>query len=109
VPLCQRENRAEIAVSYARKIVLHCPCGPTMALEYLIEQFIQDGVVFVGVVGPGCSRVESLIDDIVVRDDDRDYFMLTSSHPDESIGDAVKFARSLTGEYEGEVQLVELK
>lgn len=96
-------------MSYARKIVLHCPCGPTMSLEYLIEDFIQDGVVFVGVVGPGCSRVENLIDDIVVDPDDRDCFMLTSSHPDESINDAIRFARSLTGEYEGEVQLVELK
>lgn len=80
-----------------------------MALEYLIEDFIQDGVIFVGVVGPGCSRVEGLIDDMVVSDDHRDSFMLTSSHPDESIDDVIRFARSLTGEYEGEVQLVELR
>lgn len=80
-----------------------------MKLGYLVEAFIQDGVVFVSVVGPGCSRVANLIDDIVVRDDDRDSFMLTSSHPDEPIDDAIRFARSLTGEYEGEVQLVELK
>jgi hypothetical protein len=96
-------------VSYAKRIVLHCPCGPTMALEYLIEEFIHDGVVFVGVVGPECSRVESLIDDMVVGADDRDQFMLTSSHPNESVEDAIRFARSLTGEYQGEVQLVELK
>jgi hypothetical protein len=42
-------------------------------------------------------------------EDDRDCFMLTSSHPDESVDDAIRFARSLTGECEGEVQLVELK
>ena len=79
------------------------------ALEYSIEEFIQDGAVLVGVVGPECSRVENLIDDIVVGDDERDYFMLTSSHPDASVDDAIRFARSLTGEYEWEAQRVELK
>jgi hypothetical protein len=60
------------------------------------------------VVGPECSRVENLIDDLVVREDDRDCFMLTSSHPDESIDEAIGFARSLAGEYAGAVQLMQL-
>jgi hypothetical protein len=96
-------------VSYARKIVLHCPCGPTTGLAYLIEDFIQEEVAFVRVVGPGCARVENLIDDIVVHADARDHFMLTSSHPNESIDDAIRFVRSVGGQLEGDVQLVELK
>jgi hypothetical protein len=39
----------------------------------------------------------------------QDRFILTSSHPGESIADAIEFARLLTDEYAGEdVQVVEL-
>ena len=75
----------------------------------MVEQFLADGVVFVGVVGEDCSRVEDIIDECVVGDGtDEGRYILTSSHPGETIDDALEFARSLSGEYAGEVQLVEL-
>ena len=96
-------------MTYARKIVLHCPTGYELRLDALVEEFIRDGVAFVGVVGKDCSRVEDIIDEIVVGDGSREYSLLTSSHPDESIEAAIEFARSLTLELEGaEVQVVEL-
>jgi hypothetical protein len=94
-----------------RKIVLTCPNGATLRLEQLVEEFIQDGVQFVAVVGMECERVEDLIDEFVVGDGTRDpnRYILTSSHPNESVDDAVTFARSLTCKYAGEaVQVVEL-
>jgi hypothetical protein len=94
---------------YLRKIVLHCPRGYRMELNSMVEQFLADGVVFVGVVGEDCSRVEDIIDELVVGDGTDDgRYILTSSHAGETIDDALEFARSLTNEYEGEVQLVEL-
>ena len=48
------------------------------------------------------------LDELVVGDGSRDYDLLTSSHPDESIDEAVSFAKSLTGEHAGDVQIVEL-
>ena len=94
---------------YLRKVVLHCPKGYRMELDALVEQFIADGVAFVGVVGEDCSRVEDIIDELVVGDaSDESRFILTSAHPGESVEDALKFARSLYAEYSGEVQLVEL-
>jgi predicted aldo/keto reductase-like oxidoreductase len=94
---------------YSRKIVLICPHGATPRLETLVEKFIQDGIKFVAVVGNDCSRVEDFIDEIVVGDGTREFFLLTSSHPGETTADATDFARSLSGEYAGdEVQLVEL-
>ncbi len=96
-------------MSYAKKIVLYCPAGATLRLEALVEDFIRSGVIFVGVVGEHCSRVEDLVDEIVVGNGTREYSILTSSHAGESVEEALQFARSLTGEYEGEVQLVELK
>ena len=94
---------------YSKKIVLSCPHGATLWLESLVEDFLQQGVLFIAVVGPECSRVEDLIDDLVVGDAGTDRFILTSSHPEESVADAIAFARCLTGEYAGdEVQVIEL-
>jgi hypothetical protein len=94
---------------YQRKIVLHCPRGYRKELDSMVEQFISDGVAFVGVVGEDCSRVEDIIDELVVGDGtDEKRFILTSSHAGETIEDALEFARMLSNEYAGEVQLVEL-
>jgi hypothetical protein len=97
-------------VTFARKIVLHCPRGYRAELDGLVEQFLADGVSFVGVVGEDCGRVEEIIDELVVGDgSNADRFILTSAHPGESIEDAVEFVRSLSGEHGGsEVQVVEL-
>ncbi|MBC3928944.1 hypothetical protein H8K29_12020 [Undibacterium sp. CY21W] len=94
---------------YLRKIVLHCPRGYRMELDSMVEQFLADGVAFVGVVGEDCSRVEDIIDELIVGDGtDDNRYILTSSHAGETIDDALEFARSLSNEYAGEVQLVEL-
>jgi hypothetical protein len=76
----------------------------------LVEQFIQDRVAFVGVVGEDCPRIEDIIDELVVGDgSDDSRFILTSSHPGESLSEAVEFATSLTGGYGGGVQVVQLE
>jgi len=94
---------------YLRKVVLHCPKGYRKELDALVEQFIADGVAYVGVVGEDCSRVEDIIDELVVGDgSDQSRFILTSAHPGESVEEALEYARSLYAEYSGEVQLVEL-
>lgn len=96
-------------MAYAKKVVLHCSQGYTPRLDALVEDFIRDGVMFVGVVGADCARVEDIIDELVVGKGDRDYHLLTSSHPNESVEEVVGFARSLALEFEGhEVQIVEL-
>jgi hypothetical protein len=46
--------------------------------------------------------------EICVGDGSKVNFMLTSSHPDESLADAIEFAESLTGEHAGPVEVVEL-
>ena len=75
----------------------------------MVEDFVQDGVVFVGVVGKNCSKVEDIIDELVVGDGSRDYDLLTSSHPNATVDDVVEFARELGLEYANlDVQVVEL-
>jgi hypothetical protein len=93
---------------YPKKIVLHCRNGYGPRIDALVEEFIHDGVIFVGVVGVDCAKVEDVIDELVVGFGERDYDLLTSSHPDENVEDAVRFADSLTGKYEGESHIVEV-
>jgi hypothetical protein len=97
-------------VTYARKVVLHCPRGYRIELNALVEDFLANGVAFVAVVGEDCSRVEDIVDELVVGDGtDEKRFILTSSHPGETVAQAVEFAKSLSNEYAGqEVQVVEL-
>jgi hypothetical protein len=96
-------------MAYGSKIVLNCRSSDTSGLEDLIERFIREGVRFVGVVGVNASPVEDLIDEIVVGDGSEEgRYLLTSSHEGESLEDAVEFALKLTGEYAGDVQVVEL-
>jgi len=85
-----------------------CRNGYQPQLDSLVEEFIRDGVVFVGVVGTDCTKVEDIIDELVVGLGDRDYDLLTSSHPNESVADAVRFADSLTGEFEGKAHGIEV-
>jgi hypothetical protein len=95
-------------VPYAKKIVLHTPKGYSAALDTLVAQFIKDGVTFVGVIGKDCSKIEDIVDEICVGDGSNAYDLLTSSHPEQSLDEAISFARSLTGEFSGEIQIVEL-
>jgi hypothetical protein len=96
-------------MAYLKKVVLYCPNGDDIRLDFLVEEFIRDGVMFVAVVGKDCSKVEDIIGELVVGDGSRNCYILTSFQPNESVEEAVIFAKSLTGEFEGqEVQIVEL-
>ena len=90
------------------KIVLHWQSGEESLIGPFVEQCLKDHVNFIAVVGPDCTRIENLIDECVVGDGSDDTrFILTSSHPGESVQDAVDFAELLTGEYAGQVKIVE--
>jgi hypothetical protein len=95
---------------YARKLVLHTPNGVPTNIEALARQFVDDGVAFVAAVGPDCEKVEEWIDEIAVANGSpATSFILTSSHPDESLEEAIELAKSLSGDYAGDVEVVEAR
>lgn len=99
-----------LRVPYARKVVLHCPTGARFGLAALVEQFLADGVAWVGAVGVDCGLVEDIIDEIVVGDgSDDSRFILTSAHPDASIAEVIEFGALVTSAGDGPVQVVELR
>lgn len=80
-----------------------------MGLDFLVQRFLACDVKFVGVVGEDCTRVEDIIDEWVAGDGtDPTRFILTSSHPGESVANAIEFARNLASASDDEVQVVVL-
>lgn len=94
---------------YKAKVVLHSTRGYHAGIDALVEEFRASAVRFVGVVGVDCERIEDIIDELVIGDgSDLSWELLTSSHPTESLEEAVDFARSLTMELADDVQVVEI-
>jgi hypothetical protein len=92
------------------KIVLRVSPPGESRLEAFVEQCIRDGVRLIAVMGDDCARIEDLIDDFIVGDgSDKTRFILTSSHPDESLEDVIAFAQALTDhDHEGDIEIVDL-
>lgn len=77
-------------MSMARKIILHSPISDEQLLDAFVERCLRDEVSLIAVVGPDCSRIEEIIDEIVVGDgSDSDRFLCTTSHPNEPFDDVV--------------------
>ena len=96
-------------MGYAPKIVLELPISDPALLETFVEACLRDSVELIAVVGEGCVDVEDIIDQIIVGDGTREgRFIVTSSHPNESVADVLEFASVLLiGRPEG-VQIVKL-
>ena len=91
-----------------RKIVIHSSgTDDPGLLEELVAGWKVRGVVFVGAVGPRCAELEDEIDELCVGDGSSPYFMLTSSHPGETLAEVIQFAEDLSGDYSGPVSVVE--
>ncbi|MEI2384898.1 hypothetical protein [Breoghania sp. JC706] len=74
-----------------------------------VEQCLRDDVSLVAVVGPGCARVEDIIDEIVVSDgSDAKRFLCTTSHPDEPFEDVLNMAKAWEPEHGQAVEEVRL-
>jgi hypothetical protein len=91
-----------------KKIVLHSLRGYHPELDLLIQQWIRDGVKYVGVVGVDASRIEDRIDALCVGVGSEPYFMLTASHGlDEGLEDAIELSDSLSEEFAGAATIIE--
>ena len=80
-------------MQFARKIILHVPVSDEALLDHSVEQCLRDSVSLIAVVGPGCARIEDIIDEIVVGDgNDSARFLCTTSHPNEPFDDVMNMA-----------------
>lgn len=95
---------------FAQKVVLHCPQGMPVGMAELATQLVAEGVRFVAAVGPACQAIEDLIDEAAIAAGSPEQnFVLTTSHPGESLAEVIAFAEGLSDGYEGPVQVVEIR
>jgi hypothetical protein len=56
-----------------------------------VERCLGHRVSILAIVGPGCSRLEDIVDEIVVGDgSDDDRYLVTTSHPDHPLEDVMR-------------------
>jgi hypothetical protein len=85
------------------------PLSNPNLLGPFVEACLRDGVTLIAVVGEGGSKIEHLIDRLIVRDgSDESRFIVTSSHPGETIEEVMAFARRWDEELGQPVELVNL-
>ena len=82
-------------MGYAPKVVLQLPVGNSDLLEPFVETCLRDGVDLIAIVGDGASKMDDLIDEIVVGDgSDWSRFVVTSFHENETVEEVLEFARN---------------
>lgn len=98
-----------VGMALARKIIVHAPVSDETLLGDFVEQCLLDGVSVIAVVGSGCSRIEDIIDEIVVGDgSDGSRFICTTSHPDEPFDDVLNMIETWEFERADPMQEVRL-
>ena len=98
---------SELTVPHSKKVVLNSTSGNFDALKNLVPAFIADRVELVAAMGFEAARVEDIVDDLCKGDGSRPYFLLTTSHPGESLVDVLEFISSTSWEIDGPVEVVE--
>lgn len=94
-------------MAYEKKVVLICSAGYELALDQMVEDFLRDSVALVAVMGKDCAKVEDIIDDLIVGDGSNpERFIVTTSHPGESLKDVIAFAELFSTNPAGKVQIV---
>lgn len=96
-------------MTLASKLILHAPVSDERLLDDFVEECLRDKVSLLAIIGPGCSRLEDVIDEIVVGDgSDPTRFLCTSSHPDDDYDTVLNMARTWEMEKGARVEEVRL-
>jgi hypothetical protein len=83
------------------KVILNCTSGYHAEIDPVVERLIAGGLTYIGIIGKDCAKIEDIIDEIAVGDGSNPRSVLTASHPECSLEDAIELALSLTGEHAG--------
>ena len=84
-------------MGYAQRLILHAPAWDSPDLEAFVEACIRDSVALICVWGEDASRVEDVIDELVVGGgSDSGRFIQTSAHPNDTLESVRRFAQQWT-------------
>ena len=98
-------------MSKGYKVVLISRSGYNEEHNSMLQEMVEDDVELFCVVGESCQEWEEAMDLLCAELDANDIipnaFCNTTSHPDESVEDVIKFAENWSQEI-GEVKIIEI-
>lgn len=96
-------------MSYPMKVVLALPLSAPDVLGPFVERCLSDGVELICVAGPGADEIEDEIDWLVVGDgSDRDRFLVTTAHSEETFDEVLRFAKAWMGDKDAAEEAAQL-
>lgn len=81
---------------FAKKVILYSESDYSDVYDPLLSQIIEQKVLLFCSVGKDCELWHDIMDEMLVGDGsfERDFFMITTWHTDESLAEVVEFAKS---------------
>lgn len=90
------------------KFVLISESGYNPKHDTLLESVLNDGFQYFCAVGKDCELWEEIMDELAVGDGTNIRYITTTSHPGESEGEVIEFAKSLEPGIESVVKIVRI-
>ena len=94
-----------------KRVILHSKSGYSEIHDELLNSFIDKRILLFCAVGKDCELWHDVMDEHLVGDGvDRDFFMITTWHEDESLQEVRDFAEmfSLDEKDSGKVEVIEI-
>jgi len=77
----------------AKKVIVFSRNGYTEKHDDLLNRLIDEKILLFCAVGKDCKLYEEIMDELFVgKGDERDFDLITTSHPDETLDDVIQFA-----------------
>jgi len=89
------------------KVVLISKSGYSPEKEQLLLDLIAEPIALFCAVGQDCEKWEDVMDELCVGDGSDPVSIVTTSHPDESADDVIKFAEHFSVEIDTGTRVVE--
>ena len=99
-------------IDFAKKVVLNSINGYSKEHDGLLRNLIDSKVLLFSAVGKDCALWHDIMDELFVGNGDieRDFFMITTWHNNETLDDVLAFAKAFHIDYPDNetVQIIEI-
>ena len=95
----------------AKKVILYSKINYSEKYDELLNQLIDEKILLFCTIGKDCELWHDIMDESFVGyGEERDFFMITTWHDDETLDDVIYFAKNfdIEGINNEEVQIIEI-
>lgn len=88
------------------KFVLVSETGYDKNHDQMLTSLLDQGYELFSVVGKDCQLWEEIMDEFSVGDGINSRFIVTTSHPDETVEEVIEFAKSFVTDHNSDVDVL---